>query len=174
MSDKILYSMGEVAEMFDVKAHVIRFWETKFDLLSPEKNKKGNRLFSPADVETLKLIYHLVRERGMTIEGARRALKQQHKTGELGRDAAMRERLQRIRSLLEQVRAELKDGTQEEEPPQALPAPSPAKERPVQVIERGSRVEKEEKPATTIPKHPRGSKDGEEKELFAYYEQSLF
>lgn len=70
MAKKLFYSMGEVAEMFDVNASLIRFWETKFDILRPQKNKKGNRLFSPADVENLKLIYHLVKERGMTLDGA--------------------------------------------------------------------------------------------------------
>lgn len=70
MAKKLFYSMGEVSEMFDVNASLIRFWETKFDILRPQKNKKGNRLFSPADVENLKLIYHLVKERGMTLDGA--------------------------------------------------------------------------------------------------------
>lgn len=171
MSEKMFYTMGEVAEMFDVKAHVIRFWETKFDMLRPEKNKKGNRLFSPADIENLKLIYHLVREQGMTLEGARRALKQQRKTGELGRDAELRERLQRVRSLLEQVRAELKDGAPEQETFAA--APKPAGAPPVRVIEKGPRAEKPEKPEKTVSPRPRRKKD-EEKELFAYYEQSLF
>ena len=76
MAKKLFYSMGEVSEMFDVNASLIRFWETKFDILRPQKNKKGNRLFSPADVENLKLIYHLVKERGMTLDGAARCLKQ--------------------------------------------------------------------------------------------------
>ena len=59
-SRKIYYTMGEVSEMFDVNPSLIRFWEQKFDILKPDKNKKGNRLFTPKDVENLKLIYHLV------------------------------------------------------------------------------------------------------------------
>ena len=61
---KLLYSMGEVTEMFDVNASLIRYWESKFDCLKPKKNKKGNRLFTPEDVENLKLIYHLVKGNG--------------------------------------------------------------------------------------------------------------
>ena len=59
MAKKLFYSMGEVSEMFDVNPSLIRFWEQKFDILKPDKNKKGNRLFTPKDVENLKLIYYL-------------------------------------------------------------------------------------------------------------------
>lgn len=59
---KLLYSMGEVSEMFDVNPSLIRYWESQFDVLRPKKNKKGNRLFTPEDVQMLKLIYHLVKE----------------------------------------------------------------------------------------------------------------
>lgn len=111
MAKKLFYSMGEVAEMFDVNASLIRFWETKFDILRPQKNKKGNRLFSPADVENLKLIYHLVKERGMTLDGAARCLKQNK--GTISRDAELLERLQRVRALLEEVRAELKESAED-------------------------------------------------------------
>ena len=74
MADKLFYSMGEVAEMFDVNTSLIRHWESQFSILRPKRNKKGNRLFSPEDVENLKMIYHLVKERGMTLEGAKKAL----------------------------------------------------------------------------------------------------
>lgn len=62
--------------MFDVNPSLIRFWEQKFDILKPDKNKKGNRLFTPKDVENLKLIYHLVKENGMTLAGAAKRLRQ--------------------------------------------------------------------------------------------------
>ena len=75
MAEKLFYSMGEVAEMFDVNASLIRHWESQFSILRPKRNKKGNRLFSPEDVENLKMIYHLVKERGMTLEGAKKALR---------------------------------------------------------------------------------------------------
>ncbi|MDE5622169.1 MAG: MerR family transcriptional regulator, partial [Alistipes sp.] len=68
MAEKLFYSMGEVAEMFDVNQSLLRHWEAQFSVLRPKRNKKGNRLFSPQDVEHLKLIYHLVKERGMTLD----------------------------------------------------------------------------------------------------------
>ncbi len=72
---KLYYTMGDVTAMLDVNHSLIRFWEKEFDVLKPKKNKKGNRLFTPKDVENLKLIYHLVKERGYTLEGARQKLK---------------------------------------------------------------------------------------------------
>lgn len=113
MAEKIFYSMGEVAEMFDVNQSLIRHWESQFGVLKPKRNKKGNRLFSPQDVENLKLIYHLVKERGMTLEGAKRALKRPHGESDgMKREVELMERLQRIRALLVEVREELKE-TQE-------------------------------------------------------------
>lgn len=111
MAEKLFYSMGEVAEMFDVNASLIRHWESQFSVIRPKRNKKGNRLFSPQDVENLKLIYHLVKERGMTLEGAKKALKQKPATeGGVQRDAELMERLQRIRAPLVEVREDLKAG----------------------------------------------------------------
>lgn len=104
---KLLYSMGEVTEMFDVNASLIRYWESKFDCIRPRKNKKGNRLFTPEDVENLKLIYHLVKEKGMTLEGANRTMKN-HRRAVAG-DASLLERLQKIRAMLVEVRESLKD-----------------------------------------------------------------
>ena len=74
--EKIYNSIGEVAELFEVNQSLIRFWEKEFDILSPQKNKKGNRLFTKSDIENLKLIYHLVKERGYTLQGAKEKLKQ--------------------------------------------------------------------------------------------------
>ncbi len=73
--DKLYYTIGEVSKMFNVNASLIRFWEKEFDVLKPKKNKKGNRLFTKADVENLRIIYHLVKERGYTLQGARAKLK---------------------------------------------------------------------------------------------------
>jgi DNA-binding transcriptional MerR regulator len=75
--EKQYYSIGEVAAMFEVAPSLIRFWETEFDVLKPKKSKKGNRLFTPKDIENLRLVYHLVKERGFTIQGAREVLKNQ-------------------------------------------------------------------------------------------------
>ena len=106
MAEKLYYSMGEVTEMFDVNPSLIRYWGTQFDALAPKRNKKGNRMFTPDDIETLKLIYHLVKERGMTIEGARKALKAKRKDTSTPREVELLERLQRLRAMLVQVREE--------------------------------------------------------------------
>ena len=74
--EKLYYSIGEVAELFEVNASLIRFWEKEFDILKPQKNKKGNRLFTQQDLDNLRIIYHLVKERGFTLQGAKDKLKQ--------------------------------------------------------------------------------------------------
>lgn len=71
--------MGEIATAFDVNQSLIRFWDKEFDILKPKKNAKGNRLFTPEDVKNLQLIYHLVKERGFTLEGAKIHLKEGQK-----------------------------------------------------------------------------------------------
>lgn len=78
-ADKRYYSIGEVAKAFGVNASLIRFWDSEFDILKPKKNAKGNRMFTPEDVKNLQLIYHLVKERGFTLEGARTHLKEGQK-----------------------------------------------------------------------------------------------
>ena len=79
LPEKRYYAIGEVAEAFDVNTSLIRFWEKEFDALKPKKNAKGNRLFTPQDIKTLELIYHLVKERGFTLEGAKINLKEEKK-----------------------------------------------------------------------------------------------
>ncbi|WP_162127262.1 MerR family transcriptional regulator [Flavobacterium phycosphaerae] len=76
---KRYYSIGEVAKAFGVNASLIRFWDKEFDILKPKKNAKGNRMFTPEDVKNLQLIYHLVKERGFTLDGARIHLKEGQK-----------------------------------------------------------------------------------------------
>ena len=107
MAEKLYYSMGEVTEMFDVNPSLIRYWGTQFDVLRPKRNKKGNRMFTAEDIATLKLIYHLVKERGMTIDGARKALKVRRSDTATPREVELLERLQRLRAMLVQVREEL-------------------------------------------------------------------
>ena len=81
LPEKRYYGIGEVAKAFDVNTSLIRFWEKEFDVIQPKKNAKGNRKFTPKDVKNLQLIYHLVKERGFTLEGAKTHLKQRrHKT----------------------------------------------------------------------------------------------
>jgi DNA-binding transcriptional MerR regulator len=77
--DKRYYSIGEVARAFNVNASLIRFWDKEFDILKPKKNAKGNRMFTPEDVKNLKLIFHLVKERGFTLDGAKTHLKEGQK-----------------------------------------------------------------------------------------------
>jgi DNA-binding transcriptional MerR regulator len=74
-NEKLYYSISEVAEMFKVNASLIRFWEKEFDIIKPARNKKGNRMFTKEDVDNFKLIFHLVKERGFTLEGAKNKLK---------------------------------------------------------------------------------------------------
>jgi DNA-binding transcriptional MerR regulator len=72
--EKLFYAIGEVAEMLNVPVSTVRFWENEFDILKPRKNKKGNRLFMPEDIKNLKIIHHLVKEKGMTLAGAKKQL----------------------------------------------------------------------------------------------------
>lgn len=76
LPEKRYYGIGEVAKAFKVNASLIRFWEKEFDVLKPKKNAKGNRKFTPEDIKNLQLIYHLVKERGFTLEGAKIFIKE--------------------------------------------------------------------------------------------------
>ena len=79
LPEKRYYGIGEVAKAFNVNTSLIRFWEKEFDVLKPKKNAKGNRKFTPEDIKNLKLIFHLVKERGFTLEGAKIHLKENRK-----------------------------------------------------------------------------------------------
>jgi len=79
LPEKRYYGIGEVAQAFGVNTSLIRFWEKEFDVLKPKKNAKGNRKFTPEDIKNLKFIYHLVKERGFTLEGAKTHLKEEKK-----------------------------------------------------------------------------------------------
>ena len=74
--DKLYYTIGEVAARFNVNASLIRYWEKEFAVIKPKKNKKGNRFFTITDIENFHIIYHLVKERGMTLSGAKKKLKE--------------------------------------------------------------------------------------------------
>ena len=75
---KVYYTIGEVSEMFKVNTSLVRFWEKEFDIIKPQKNKKGNRLFTQSDIDNFHLIYHLVKEQGYTLQGAKEHLKNNH------------------------------------------------------------------------------------------------
>jgi len=76
LPNKQYYRIGEVAKAFGVNTSLIRFWEGEFDIIKPKKNKKGNRLFKPKDIENFQLIYRLVKEEGYTLDGAKKKLKE--------------------------------------------------------------------------------------------------
>ena len=75
--DKKYFSISEASGLCTVKKHTLRFWEKEFDVIKPKKNAKGNRKFTPEDIKNLELIYHLVKERGFTLEGAKTHLKEE-------------------------------------------------------------------------------------------------
>ena len=206
---KLLYSMGEVTEMFDVNASLIRYWESKFDCIKPHKNKKGNRMFTPSDVENLKLIYHLVKEKGMTLEGANNTMKRRGKS--VKRDVSILERLQNIRAMLVEVRNSLgEDSPAEYEAPieavndlitdveaeakaEVMEAVATAEEqaeakseepkaeeasrrrgRPRKAQATSEDKESADKSEQTVVRRRAKKKSNENKELFPFYEQSLF
>ncbi len=103
--EKLYYSIGEVAEMFNVNTSLIRFWEKEFDIIKPRKNKKGNRLFTKADIENFHIIYHLVKEKGMTLKGARKKMKE-NKDGTVN-DFEVIQTLNGIKQMLLEIREEL-------------------------------------------------------------------
>lgn len=78
-SEKLYFSISEIAESFGVSTSLIRYWETEFSFLKPHKNSKGDRRFTKQNIEQLQLIYHLVKERGFTLEGAKNELKENKK-----------------------------------------------------------------------------------------------
>ena len=105
LSDKRYYKIGEVAKAFDVNASLIRFWDKEFDVLKPKKNKKGNRLFTQEDIKNLQLIYHLVKEKGFTLEGAKNKLKENPE--KVTNNHAIIARLQAVKSALTTIKNQL-------------------------------------------------------------------
>ena len=104
-SEKLFFKIGEVAKIFNVNISAIRFWEKEFDILKPKKNKKGNRLFTQRDMENLKIIHYLLKERGYTVEGAKKKLKE-NKNDTIN-NVEIVSYLKDIRSFLVQLREQL-------------------------------------------------------------------
>ena len=103
--EKKYYSIGEVAEMLNVATSLIRFWESEFDIIKPKKNRKGNRQFTKEDIDNVRLIYHLVKEKGYTLQGAKDLLRS-------GNDSVrdkvdIIESLKKIRKFLLEIRAKI-------------------------------------------------------------------
>ena len=103
--EKLYYSIGEVADIFEVNVSLLRFWEKEFDILKPKKNKKGNRMFTAKDLDNLKIIYHLVKERGYTLEGAKKKLKENKE--DTINNIEIVNRLKDIRQFLVELKEEL-------------------------------------------------------------------
>ncbi|MFL2582724.1 MAG: MerR family transcriptional regulator [Flavobacteriales bacterium] len=102
---KLYFSIGEAAEILDVNTSLIRFWEKEFIILKPKKNKKGNRQFTKEDIENLKMIHHLVKERGFTLQGAKEKLKKEKKTTK--KEVSIVESLENVKTFLLQLKKEL-------------------------------------------------------------------
>ncbi|HOZ30957.1 MAG TPA: MerR family transcriptional regulator [Bacteroidales bacterium] len=100
--NKLFYSIGEVAAMFNVNTSLIRYWENEFDIIKPQKNKKGNRLFTQKDIENFHLIWHLVKERGMTLSGAKKKIKENR--AETEHNFELIKKLNEIKSFLIEIR----------------------------------------------------------------------
>lgn len=103
--EKLFFSIGEVARMFKVNTSLIRFWEKEFEILKPKKNKKGNRLFTREDLDNLHIIYHLVKERGFKLAGAKKKLKQNRE--EVIQSADIVQSLKRVKGFLQAMKEQL-------------------------------------------------------------------
>jgi len=105
LPEKRYYGIGEVAKAFGVNTSLIRFWEKEFDVLKPKKNAKGNRKFTPQDIKNLQLIYHLVKERGFTLEGAKTHLKEEKQKTLSNFDII--QKLEHVKSELKKIKDQL-------------------------------------------------------------------
>lgn len=103
--EKVYYTIGEVADMLQVNTSLIRYWEKNFKIINPRKNSKGNRMFTQTDVDNLKLIYHLVKEQRLTIEGANKRLAADRQA--VADNYALIESLNGIKKMLLEIRDEL-------------------------------------------------------------------
>ena len=108
LPDKLYYSIGEVAKAFDVNTSLLRYWEKEFPIIKPKKNKKGNRYFTSEDLKNLQMIYHLVKEKGYTLDGAKIALTTNSKIAET---ISIIDRLEFVKAELLKLKESLIDKT---------------------------------------------------------------
>lgn len=106
--DKLFFTISEVAAMFKVNASLIRFWEKEFEVLKPRKSNKGNRLYTKKDIENLRVIYHLVKEKGFTLQGAKEKLKERSVETQ-NKNLEAIEKLQRVKTYLLDLKKRLAD-----------------------------------------------------------------
>ncbi len=104
-SSKLYYSISEVAVMFGVNASLIRFWEKEFDIIKPRKNAKGNRFFTRQDIDNIGLIHHYVKERRLTLEGARQKIKENREDAE--HTFQVVQSLKKVRAMLMEIKANI-------------------------------------------------------------------
>ena len=105
--EKKYYTIGEVADQFNVATSLIRFWESEFDNIKPKKNRKGNRQFTKEDIENVRLIFHLVKERGFTLNGAKEMLR--HGTESVKKKMQLVDSLNDLKSFLLEIKKQLPD-----------------------------------------------------------------
>lgn len=104
--EKKYYTIGEVASMFKVATSLIRFWESEFDIINPRKNKRGNRQFTKEDIDSVRVIYHLVKEKGYTLQGAKDELSRHGPTAQQEK-IEMIDALKNIREFLTNLKEQL-------------------------------------------------------------------
>ena len=102
---KLYYSIGEVAEIINENASLLRFWEKEFEIIKPQKNNKGNRIYTQKDLKNLKLIHYLVKERGFTLDGAKKKIKDEHK--QLQNKTEMIDSLKGVKEMLQEIKESL-------------------------------------------------------------------
>lgn len=115
---KLYYNIGEVAEMLQVNESLLRFWEKEVDIISPKKSKGGTRKYSKEDIETIRLFYHLVREKGMTLQGARNKLK--NNKDSIERNYEIIRRLEAVKAEILAIKAEFNANFEEPDDPSEL------------------------------------------------------
>ena len=103
--DKLFYSIKEVSAHFEIASSVLRYWESEFKELNPRRTKKGNRQYTKADVEIIRKIYHLLKNKGYTIQGAKESLKAQGKV--VDKEAQIADSLKKIKGFLLDLKAQL-------------------------------------------------------------------
>ena len=104
--EKLFYTITEVAVLFNVKASLIRYWEKEFDFLKPRKTSKGNRAYTRKDIENIRLVYQLVKQKGFTLQGAKEKLKQKP-VQKFQKNQEIIDRLQKLKSFLVGLKSEL-------------------------------------------------------------------
>ncbi len=111
MAQKIFFRIGEVAKKFDVQTSLIRYWEKEFAFIKPKKSAKGTRLFTQKDVDNFEIVYHLIKEKGMTIQGTREYFKKHYDKDSLNKLQAINT-LKRTKVLLTEIREVLINATE--------------------------------------------------------------